>query len=276
LVLFCPMYKDNLWLASPMNAQNNINGVGDIPRNEAHTLNNGPLLDFQVALVRKIVTEVNAFDNLYFEICNEPYIGGVTLDWQERIARVIVETESDLPRKHLIAQNIANGSKKIKNPNPAVSIFNFHYCSPPNAVAMNFGLNKAIAYDETGFKGSHDSPCGPDGWDFLLAGGAVYSNLDYSFTTEHPDGTAPPKAPGGGSAALRKQLATLKAFMDSLDFVKMAPDPAAVKEGVPTGATARALVEPGKQYAVFLRGGKQADLVLDLPAGTYRADWVNP
>ena len=39
------------------------------------------------SLVRKLVTELHRFDNLYYEICNEPYFGGVTLDWQRRIAR---------------------------------------------------------------------------------------------------------------------------------------------------------------------------------------------
>ena len=47
----------------------------------------------QEALTRKLVTELNAFDNLFFEICNEPYFGGVTMAWQHRIADVIAETE---------------------------------------------------------------------------------------------------------------------------------------------------------------------------------------
>ena len=40
--------------------------------------------------MRKAVRELNGFDNLYFEICNEPYFGGVTLEWQARIASIIV------------------------------------------------------------------------------------------------------------------------------------------------------------------------------------------
>ena len=275
LVLFCPMYEAPLWKACPMYAGNNVNGVGDLKKDEPHTLKNGRLLDFQVAVTRKIVTEVNAFDNVYFEICNEPYFGGVTLDWQKRIADVIVETEAALPNKHLIAQNIANGSCKIPDPNPAVSIFNFHYCSPPDAVGMNFGLNRAMADDETGFKGSADAPYRPDAWDFLLAGGAVYSNLDYSFTPDREDGTAVPNAPGGGGVDFRKQMAVLKAFIEGFDFIRMAPDNAVIKGGVPEKATARALVEKGRQYAVFVRGGTRADLVLDLPAGPYKAEWVN-
>ena len=62
------------------------------------------------SLVRKLVTELHQFDNIYYEICNEPYFGGVTLDWQRRIASVIVETETKLGGPaHMIAANIANG-----------------------------------------------------------------------------------------------------------------------------------------------------------------------
>jgi hypothetical protein len=275
LSLFCPMYDDGLWKANPMNAANNVNGVGDLKKDDVHTLKNGRLLEFQVAVAKKLVTEANPFDNVYFEICNEPYFGGVTLEWQRRIADAILEAEAALPRKHLIAQNIANGSCKIQEPNPAVSIFNFHYCSPPDAVAMNYGLKRVIADDETGFKGSADVPYRPDAWDFLLAGGAVYSNLDYSFTRDNFDGTAEPKAPGGGGRNLRQQLAILKKFVEGFDFIRMTPDNSVIKGGVPEKATARALVEPGKQYAVFVRGAAKVDLVLDLPAGPYKAEWVS-
>ena len=157
LSLFCPMYEEVQWSLSPMNRANNVNGVGGVGRNEVYTLDKEPaLLAVQEGLTRKLVTELNAFDNLFFEIANEPYFGGVTMAWQHRIADVIVETERALPAKHLIAQNIANKSAKIAGPHPAVSIFNFHYASPPETVAMNYGLNKAIGDDETGFRGVSD------------------------------------------------------------------------------------------------------------------------
>ena len=92
-----------------MNAGNNVNGVGAVGRTEVYALDKDPaLLAAQEAVMRKIVTELNGFDNLFFEIANEPYFGGLTVDWQHRIAEVIAETEDALPMKHLIAQNIAN------------------------------------------------------------------------------------------------------------------------------------------------------------------------
>ena len=141
---------------------------------------------------------------------------------------------------------------------------------------MNYGLGRALADDETGFKGSDDFTYRGEGWDFILAGGAIYSSLDYSFTSRHPAGTLRDyKSPGGGSVDLRKQLRILKDFIEGLDFVRMAPNNAVIKGGLPDKATARALAQPGKAYAVYVRGGEQADLVLDLPPGKWQAEWVN-
>ena len=275
LVLFCPFYKDDMWKLSPMNAANNINGIGRMKRTEVYTLQDRKLLAVQDAMVRKIVAELKDFDNVYYEICNEPYFGGVTLEWQAHIAETIVKAEASFKAKHLIAQNIANKSKKVVNPNPHVSIFNFHYAKPPIAVTENYGLNKVIGDDETGFAGSGPKPYRLEGWDFIIAGGAVYDNLDYSFTVGHEDGTAKINAPGGGGPVFRKQLEILKDFINSFDFVRMKPDNSVIKGVVPKNATARALARAGRSYAVYINGGNKAQLAVELPAGTYRAEWVN-
>lgn len=277
-VLFCPFYDDALWAVNPMNGRNNINGVGAMPRTDVYALKHPGMVARHEAFVRKAVTELHGFDNVYFEICNEPYFGGVALDWQARIARVIGETEAKLggPR-HLIAQNIANGKARITDPNPAVGLFNFHYATPPDVVALNAGLRKAFGDDETGFRGNDDRPYRTEAWDFLIAGGGTFSNLDYSYTVRHPDGTAKVEAPtpGGGGPALRTQLAILRAFLAGFDFVRMAPDTALIRGGVPAKATARALSTPGKAYAIYVNGGTRAKLELELSPGRYRAEWVN-
>ena len=74
---------------------------------------------------------------------------------------------------------------------------------------------------------------------------------------------------------MRKQLGILKRFIHSFDFIRMAPDSALVTGGVPEGATVRALAEPGKQYALYIHGGIQIDLELDLPAGNYTYEWLD-
>lgn len=275
LVLFCPFYEDGMWKLSPMNAANNINSIGTMERTEVYTLKHPKLLILQDLMVRRIVKELKDFDNLYYEICNEPYFGGVTLEWQGHIAQTITDAEADFAYKHLIAQNIANKHKKITEPNPLVSIFNFHYAKPPDTVTDNYGLNKVIGDDETGFAGSEPKPYRLEAWDFTIAGGAVYDNLDYSFTVGHENGTATINAPGGGGAVLHKQLRILRDFISGFDFIRMTPDNSIIKGGVPEKATARALVEKGRAYAIYINDGGKAQLQVDLPSGKYSAQWLN-
>lgn len=277
LVLFCPFYNEGLWTINPMNARNNVNGVGTMPRNEVFTLKHPEMVAHHEAFVRKVVGELKGFDNLYYEICNEPYERRTSLDWEARIARTIAAAESGLETRHLIAQNIANGSARITDPIAEVSLFNFHYATPPRVVAENAALGKPIGDDETGFRGTGDRPYRTEGWAFLLAGGSVYSNLDYSFTIDHEDGTARVESPtpGGGGPSLRNQLAILRRFLSGFDLVKLQPDPAVIASGVPQGASAHALAEPGRAYTIYLLGGTRAELGLELPAGRYRVEWID-
>src|SRR3954447_13812407 len=53
--LFCPFYEENLWAVNPMNARNNVNRIGNIPRNEAYTGKHRDLQEVQEAFVRKAV-----------------------------------------------------------------------------------------------------------------------------------------------------------------------------------------------------------------------------
>ncbi len=290
---FCPYYRENMWVLSPLNSRNNINGVGDLKRTEAFNLKDAKLQQAQDDMTRKIVAELREFDNVMFEICNEPYAyDTVTAEWERHIAGVIAEADSSGPR-HLITQNVANGSKKVPNPDPRVSVFNFHYSRPPRSIALNRDLNRPIGCNETGFDGQADATYRIQGWEFILAGGALYNNLDYSFAPGREDGTYayPEQQPGGGSATLRRQLRVLRDFMDSIDFVRMAPAADVLRSGVPEGAAAYTLAAPGKVYALYLHHGRErkgrgpqyevdsaahsAQLSLDLPAGKYRAEWID-
>jgi hypothetical protein len=276
--LFCPMYEDGQWNLSPMNVRNNVNGIGDAGRLEVFTLDkHADLLGVQETLTRKLVTELNPMDNVIFEIMNEPYALAVPMAWQHHIADVIVETERGLPNKHLISQNIANKTATIDAAHAAVSVFNFHYASPPEAVAANYHLNKVIGDNETGFRGTGDAPYRMEAWDFVIAGGGLFNNLDYSFAAGYEDGTFvyPSSQPGGGNAGLRRQLKILRDFIYKFDFIHMRPDNAVVTSGTPAGGTVRALVEPGKAMAIFVRGGGVTSLGVQLPAGAWTAEWID-
>lgn len=275
LTFFCPFYDATLWSASPMNAVNHINGAGADGFAACYQANSD-LLTFQKALVRKCVQELQACDNVFFEVINEPYIGGTVSDaWQDLIIDELVAAETGLPQRHLIARNFANEQGLVTNPNPEVSIFNFHYALPAAALA-NQSLNRVIGDDETGGAGMADLPYRREAWKFMLAGGGLINHLDFSFTADREDGIASPPAPGGGGPAIRRQLGTLRWFLESLPLVRCAPQANFITGGIPSGGAAQVLGSPGEAYGIYLHGGTQANLVANLPAGTYRGRWIDP
>jgi hypothetical protein len=175
------------------------------------------------------------------------------------MAATITDAESSLPERHLISLNLSK--QRITNSHPAISIFNFHYAAPPDVMEQNYGLNKALGDNETGFRGKDNFAYRTEAWDCLIAGGALFSSLDYSFTAKHPDGSfLDYQSPGGGNATLRSQLKVLKDFINDFDFVRMAPDDSVIMAGLPAGlVSARVLAEPGRAYALYLRRRTDTD-----------------
>ena len=284
LVLFCTMYNDAVWHASPMSSRNNVNGIGNVGRNEVYSGKDTRLLGVQKAVVQRIVSELKDFDNIYYEVCNEPYEReGLSKDWNDGIIAAIVDAEAGMPAKHLIAQNLDRVSLKVSNLNEHISILNFH-AAAADSVKLNYGLNKVIGNDETGGSDQSDLKYRTEGWNFILAGGAVYDHLDFSYTPDREDGMAVPfprGTPGGGGPELRRQLQILKKFVEGFDFIKMSPNESVVKEKqvrvsdrLPE-AKVTVLAQVGTAYAIYVSGGTQVQLVLDLPAATYQIDWIN-
>jgi hypothetical protein len=288
------------WNYSALNPKNNINNTDSLEGKRVNTLANGNLLSHQERYVRKIVHELNAFDNLYFEIQNEPWadqsdtvftanaygppedwrstlqvVSEASNAWQRRVASWIKDEESRMPKKHLVSQNIGNFHYPITNPDPNLSIFNFHYTSP-RAVYENHYLNKAIGFNETGFAGKQDATYRRQAWRFLMAGGALFNHLDYSFSIGSEDGQDTTyKAPGGGSPELRKQLGSLKRYFDQLNVITLKPDFEIVKAA--PGANTYALSDGSKQWVIYVESlaMKTYDLITNLPKGRYKVTWTD-
>jgi hypothetical protein len=283
LDLFSNFYDTVQWKLSPVNIHNNINHIGDIDdHREVLSLKHPEMLEVQENMVRKIIEELKSFDNLYYEVCNEPYFGDIDAleAWEQHMTAVIAETEKDFKYKHLISQNIANNSFKIENPNPLVSIFNFHYARPPVTVEMNYGLNSVIGDNETGFDGIEDVHYRTEGWNFMVAGGGLFNNLDYSFTAGHEDGSfqVPPKQPGGGGPQLRMQLKILRDAFDEIDFIRMKSLHGVIKN-IPGEINTHVLALEGKQYLIYItREGQEITscaIAPDLPGGNYHCEWID-
>ncbi|HWQ92194.1 MAG TPA: hypothetical protein VN673_11025, partial [Clostridia bacterium] len=164
-----------------------------------------------------------------------------------------------------------------------ISIFNFHYASPPTAVAQNYQLNKVIGDNETGFKGTNDTHYRMEAWQFMLAGGGLYNNLDYSFVAGHEGGdfVYPKDQPGGGNAAFRKQMRVLSGFIYGFDFVRMKPDQNSISSVRPKETQVHTLAKPGAQYAAYFfsklspTASAALEANLKIPPGKYRVEWVD-
>lgn len=303
VTFFCSTYQDAFWERNPFNPGNNVNEIPlNLERKKSNTLDNGTLTEFQKNLVKKLVKELNDYDNVFYEIQNEPWsddpqkvmrtlrtldpkpgegdwykwaeeASSASLKWQKIMAQTIVETEKELPKKHLIAQNFTNFKHSVDKVDPNVSILNFHYVWP-EAVWLNYGWNRPINFDESGFAGSRTNTYLRQAWQFMMGGGAIFNNLDYSFSVGKEDGSGVNNAPGGGSSEFRSQLKFLRNFIESMDFVKMQPDFNVVYHA--PGVQVQCISEPGKQYAMVLTGAASKWLKLNLPKGNYYYEFVCP
>jgi len=122
LTVFSNAYSPETWALQPLRAANNRQHVGDVEWEEYLTLKDKELVRRQTAYARKIIEETAGYDNVYYEICNEPG-GGITghatpadVDaWQAEMGRVMREEMQRLSKPHLLSgqQAFTYGSKNF-------------------------------------------------------------------------------------------------------------------------------------------------------------------
>jgi len=111
ITLLSNAYAPHIWALNPLHPANNLDGMPNIDWPDFMSRRHESLFTRQCAHVRKIVEATNRFDNIIYEICNEPgglaAPGAPTLeevnDWQMALAGLIRTTEAALPQQHLIA-----------------------------------------------------------------------------------------------------------------------------------------------------------------------------
>lgn len=303
ITLFTSIYAEGAWDLSPFNVKNNINGVGDLPFQRVNTHYNGGLLEYQEKYIRKMVSELNGFDNIFFEIQNEPWAdnpnlagfvnesdeevhirdwqkqvviaNALSMEWQAWVASQIREKEEDLPGSHLIAQNLCNFEYDLEQMPGDISMINFHYALP-GAVQMNLGLGGVIGLDETGFM-PHDEQLYLDqAWRIILSGGGLYNNLDYSFTAgnEMGDWPIPDGNPGWGGPQFREKLSVLVETIKRVPFWEMEFSGNLIAAN---GSTMRqyGLRKNNEVSLVFLEKMESQDLVPLLEEGKYEVSFIN-
>jgi hypothetical protein len=297
-------YNDT-WPIHPLYFKNNIQGEGNYHFNDFQTLKHPDLVKRQDDYVRKIVQEVHSFDNVILEICDEPLLNGTPVKeagaWISHNIDVIKDTESKFSQEHLIAQQLEgpeNGPVDFSN-NPDVSVIVAQYVwaagdqmGGMQALDKKYAANKAIELNETdyypvwyGKENDKVAASRVEAWEFMVGGGAGFNQLNGLYTAANPAGKT------ADNDQIGKALQSLKKFLYSFDFLRMAPDKNFIVSGVEEkGAFSRCISEPGKQYAFYIHhstrpgetsyhvspGKYKEDLVVNLPKGDYLIEWINP
>jgi hypothetical protein len=283
---------------SPFYYKNNINHVDKLEANQYMTLNNGNLLERQEQYCKKIVAEINRFDNFIYNIANEPWFANqeyngfssptttATKKWIERVSEWIVETEKKLPKQHIISVDYCNEGieiplEEINSYFKNISVFNHHYDRNAMSVRLNYNrINKVLSFNETGLMPPSTPQYRIQGWKYIFNGGALYNNLDFTFQVGFEDGTGKSGFScewynGCDDPAVKYQLASLLKFLNSIDFIHMKPDRKVLVVNY-GDEDVHPLVNPGKEYAIYFEGGKRAKLMLSIPEGKYDLKWINP
>lgn len=297
---FCTYYKPSTeWAASPFNPANNIRGTGTANCHDCFRAIDPDLLAVQQAAVRRIARELNGFDNIYYEIQNEPYWNepqtGDALEaaFHNTVLGWLRDEESNLPFRHLVAHNFPQQSAALS---AGFDIINAHYPAPLTSTPL-YGAEVLLQKDsQRGRILSLDETSGPDAvanrlesWMFILGGGAVYNGLDiwtWVFNEADPGGDNPL------GESLRTAVRQLHDHVDDLDLVRLRRDVSWLTgEGIASGATVQAMASAGQQYVAYFhhggRGSKSyyepidgsphvAAPVVTLDAGSWRAQWTRP
>jgi len=301
--LFTSIYHESAWILSPLNAANNVNQAGALNFRQINTLFNGVLHKVQERFIRKVVRELNGFDNLFFEIQNEPWAdnpnlvnfvnsqddrvfnrawqkevvvgNGVAQEWQQWVVSTIEDEESKGPKRHLIAQNISNFQHTMEKLPAGVSMINFHYAHP-EAVLLNLGIGGVVGLDETGFMPHEDQLYINQAWRFILSGGGLYNNLDYSFTAGQETGTwpIPDTNPGWGGPQFRKKLSYIVETMKRVPFLEMEFSNSILKS-TSTLLKQYGLQKSGEYYLLFLERYHGLELIPEIPPALYQVEWFN-
>ncbi len=272
------------WAWCPLNDVNNIQeGVG-LRREDQCTLAEPRLVAYQKAYVRKLVTELNRYDNLIYDIADEPDFFNAVDDqlvnpWIDAMIDEVIATEAALPKRHLIAQtfhpSLENNGKKW-GADPRTAWISVEYTNGLDSFARQYAHGKPYVLIETttpilnplGFWGDE---YGVDasrvhGWPFMTAGGAGVLEFNDDFDSQAPAGRE-------RTAEILKQRGILRSFIESFDFVRMKPfkdfsgiNSTALRARPPANAPKQppprledlnqpwgtAMAEPGRQYALYV------------------------
>jgi hypothetical protein len=299
LTVFSNTYADNIWALNPLRKENNRQHVGDVEWEDYISLKNSPLVERQKAFARKIIEETSSYDNIYYEICNEPGGGipghssaGDVDAWQDEMARVMREEMQRQGRPHLLSgqQAFAYGDKNVFPQDASFSSKSFDIANvhPLPETSLNgrvydmgnfmskelrldqvggfckaaFPLPKPTVLDEDNTASMYRDVTG---WTIhrKRAWAALMNGCHYDYI----DFSITVGNESGTSASqrgIRTWMEHLSTFARSLDFVNAKPD-ASWLTGYPAHLVVSGLSVSGRDFVAYLADARE---VADSSAGS--------
>lgn len=285
LTLFSHQYRDYIWALNPLHSANNKQHIGKVPWYVFDSLRDKALVAEQERYVRKIIEETSGFDNVYYEICNEPAgdargsdVTTAEVDaWLEHMARLVRSELDKRGRKHLIfGAQAFNAGKLVQTFEKSFSgtwdAVNVHPSDYDELDGRLYVLGGFMKKDLT-LKAMHDFCTAiyerpkpvimdednaasmyrdPVGWTIhrkrawtTVLCGGHYDYIDFSIVVGSEAGLP------GASEGIRSWMKHLSTFIHSFDFVNANPSTNWLA-GLPEVVQVSGLVVPDRDYIAYL------------------------
>ncbi len=213
IAFFNGMYAD-CWPLMAFYHDNNIQGVGRYEAPDCGLFTtmderNLEVAKYQAEYIRKITIELNDYDNVIYDICDEPSLQGLPdgsiivnpdsliTPWIIAMKDAFLQAEELLPVKHLLGQTVQNLSPDLSKEDwcqwlPA------EYIKPAErALNLDYKANKPIMNVESNYFGASltknsytTDAVRLEGWWFMLGGGAGNINLNGEYYRGNEAGAA--------------------------------------------------------------------------------------
>ena len=253
-------FQADAWPNHPFNPANNVNGVdgdadGDGKGLEVHQLAVPRVTALQETYLRWLVTGLNAFDNLLYEVANETHPGST--EFQYHVIRFVKQIEAGLPQQHPVGMTYQNrrGRNETLFAGPA------DWVSPNSDGGWrddppDLQGRKVILSDTDHLWGVG----GDAGWVWkTVTRGANPIFMDtYDgrvLGKVRPQDEGPRRAMGAAIALTRR-----------MNLARAVPHGALASTGY-------CLAEPGRAYLVFLPAGGECSVDLPAGPGPFAVEW---
>ncbi len=253
---FGTAWLKHAWRFHPFHPDNNVNGInGDANRDgsgvEVYTLATRAVTRLQERYVRRVIDTVNRFDNVLYEVANEP--GARSVPWQYHMARFVRSYEARKRKRHPVGMTLA-----------APDGWNDQLFRSPASWVSPGG--KAFLHDPPAARGGKvsivdtDHVCGVcGGWDLIWK----------NFTRGHNVIFMDPQAASSDLVVARWAMGHTRGYARRMNLARARPHPGLC-------STRFCLADPRREFLVYVPGGGSVTVDLTRAPGRLRGEWLNP